>query len=138
MNGHRIILDSNIIIYLSKGLINIEDLFDKYDEFYISIITYMEVMGFQFSNQEEKNIVKGLLNKFEMIGINLEIAEIVISIRERKRIKLPDAIILATAKYKNCDLLTRNVRDFSNVEEAVNIIDPLSRGDEEKRRGRTR
>ncbi|NIM12314.1 MAG: PIN domain-containing protein [Candidatus Aminicenantes bacterium] len=129
MSGHRVILDSNIIIYLSKGLINIEDLFDKYDEFFISIITYMEVMGFQFSNQEEKDIVKGLLNKFEMISINLEIAEIVISIRERKRIKLPDAIILATAKYKNCDLLTRNVRDFSNVEEAVNIIDPLSRGD---------
>jgi len=39
------------------------------DDLYISIITYLEVMGFRFSDEEEKSIIKDLLNSFEMINI---------------------------------------------------------------------
>jgi predicted nucleic acid-binding protein len=43
MNGRKVVLDSNIIIYLSKGQLNIEEIVERYDELCISIITYMEV-----------------------------------------------------------------------------------------------
>ena len=85
----------------------------------------MEVLGFKFTDEEELEIIKVLLANLEMININLEIAENVISIRQKKKIKLPDAIILATAKFMNCDLLTKNVKDFLNVLEDVNIVEPL-------------
>ena len=125
MNGRKVVLDSNIIIYLSKGQLNIEDIVERYDELCISIITYMEVMGFQFSDEEERQIIQNLLDHFAFIYINAEIVECVISIRKEKKIKLPDAIILATAKVLNCDLLTRNVRDFQDIVEGVDIIDPF-------------
>jgi predicted nucleic acid-binding protein len=69
MNGRKAILDSNIIIYLSKGILEIEDIMASYDDLYISIITYLEVMGFRFSDEAEKSIIKYLLNSFEMINI---------------------------------------------------------------------
>jgi hypothetical protein len=125
MNGRKVVLDSNIIIYLSKGQLNIEDILERYDELCISIITYMEVMGFRFSDEGERQIIQKLLDHFAFIYINAEIVEWVISIRKEKKIKLPDAIILATAKVLNCDLLTRNVRDFQAIVKGVGIIDPF-------------
>ena len=43
MNGNSALLDSNIIIYLSKREVPLSFL-DQFDEHYISIITYMEVL----------------------------------------------------------------------------------------------
>lgn len=43
MSGNRALLDSNIIILASKEKIDIEKLFENYDTFFVSIITYMEV-----------------------------------------------------------------------------------------------
>ncbi|UCH98386.1 MAG: type II toxin-antitoxin system VapC family toxin [Candidatus Aminicenantes bacterium] len=125
MSGNKIVLDSNIIIYLSKGLLRIEDISERYDDFYISIITYMEVMGYQFSDDRERQIIKEFFDNFEIIYINSEIAENVILIRQQKKIKLPDAIILATAKFLNCPLMTRNVEDFQDILEEVDIVNPL-------------
>jgi len=47
MNGNSALLDSNIIIYLSKREVPLSFL-DQFDEHYISVITYMEVLGYQF------------------------------------------------------------------------------------------
>ena len=38
-----ILLDSNTIVYLSKEIISIDDIFDDNEEYGISVITYMEV-----------------------------------------------------------------------------------------------
>lgn len=47
-----VILDSNIIIYLSKNLLDIDRVF-KSDEIYaVSVISYMEVLGYDFKTQE--------------------------------------------------------------------------------------
>jgi predicted nucleic acid-binding protein len=44
MSGSKVLIDSNIIIYLSKGVLEIEEIANHYDELCISIITYMEVL----------------------------------------------------------------------------------------------
>ena len=126
MNGRKVTLDSNIIVYLSKGQLKIEKILERYDQFYISIITYMEVMGYQFPGNEEKKIIKELLENFKIIYINSEIAESVISIRQQHKIKLPDAIILATAKFMRCDLMTRNIKDFQDLVKSVTLVDPFA------------
>ena len=55
--------------------------------------------------------------------VNKSIATIAIQIRKnkQKRIKLPDAIILATAKFLNLPLLTDDWDDFSNIDETILI-----------------
>jgi len=122
MNGNKVLLDSNVIIFASKGKFNIDDLFQTYDYFYISIINYMEVLGYEFDNAEEEKLILKTLNTIEIINTNLEIAESVVSYRKKKKIKIPDAIILATAKYVNAELLTDNTEDFKNIDNSVKVV----------------
>ena len=91
----------------------------------ISIITYMEVLGFSFKDSDELIIIKELLNFFKILDINLDIANCVIEIRQKRKIKLPDAIILATSKLNFCDLMTRNIEDFQGIIDSIKIINPM-------------
>ena len=119
-----ILLDSNIIIYLSKGELNIDKLFDDKTNYFISVITYMETLGFPFETLREKQFVQHILSLFENIYIDKEITEKVVEIRQYKKIKLPDAIIAATAIVKRCDLMTKNYNDFKKID-SLNVINPL-------------
>jgi len=104
-----ILLDTNIIIYLSKGLIDIDKVINNENEIYsISIITYMEVLGYTFEDEEEKNFIKEFLNYLEIIDVDMKIANKVIELKEKYKIKLPDAIICATALVYKADLITND------------------------------
>lgn len=125
MSGNKSILDSNLIIFLSKGKIDLAKLRSTYDKFYVSIITYMEVYGYEFTIQTEKDLIDEFFDSVEIIEINKEIADQAIIYRKNKtkKIKLPDAIILASAKYANADLLTDDYDDFQNIDSTVNVKD---------------
>jgi predicted nucleic acid-binding protein len=95
MNGK--LVDTNILIYLSKRKLELEKIASPETKLSISVITYMEVLGYRFENDFEKQTIKHLCKHFPIIDLNPEIVEKVISIRQQHKIKLPDAIILATA-----------------------------------------
>ena len=118
MNGNKIVLDTNIIVFASKQLIDVEKLINSFDVFYVSIITFMEAYSYNFSNNNEKLLIDELFNNIEIIEVNKEIADLAINIRnnKNKKIKLPDAIILATSKYLNLPLLTDDWDDFQNID----------------------
>ena len=122
MNGNSALLDSNILIYLSKRELPFSIL-DQFTDLFISVISYMEVLGYRFSNNKEESFVKELISIFNIRFVNQEIAENVINIRKRHRIKLPDAIIAATANTENLCLITRNIKDFENID--VRILNPF-------------
>ena len=122
MNGNSALLDSNIIIYLSKNELPFT-VFDKFDKLFISVISYMEVLGFKFRNNEEENFVKELIDLFEVQLVDQDVAEKVIEIRKQNRIRLPDAIIAATAAVDNLCLVTRNIEDFKNIN--ITILNPF-------------
>lgn len=124
MNGNKGILDSNAIIFATKEKIDVEKLLSKYDEFYVSVITYIEVYAYDFQNAVEKGIADDIFANLEIIEINKEIADQVIIYRKNKikKIKLADAVILATAKYINADLLTDDWDDFQNIDSSVNVL----------------
>jgi len=124
MNGSKSALDSNIIILASKQQIDTEQLLSLYDEFYVSIVTYMEVYAYDFQNQDEKDLIDELFANVEIVEVNRTIADQAIIYRKNKikKIKLPDAVILATAKYLNADLLTENWKDFQMIDNSVSIL----------------
>ncbi len=124
MNGIKAVLDSNTIIYASKQTIDVEKLFAAYDEFYVSVITYMEVYAYDFDNADEKALIDELFAALEIVEITRDIADQAITYRKnkRKKIKLPDAIILATARYLNADLLTEDYDDFQTVDLRVKVL----------------
>jgi predicted nucleic acid-binding protein len=124
MSGNKALLDSNVIIFASKSLIDVDKLLQKYDEFCVSIITYMEVYGYEFDNLEEKELIDELFGIIEIIDVDRTIADYTIGYRKNKtkKIKLPDAIILATAKYLEADLISDDWDDFQGFDENVNIL----------------
>ncbi len=129
MNGNEAVADSNLIIFFSKGRIDLKKLRLKYDKLYVSIITYMEVYAFEFTVQTELDLIDEFFESVEIIEINKEIADQAINYRKNKtkKIKLPDAIILASAKYAGADLLSDDWDDFTNIDSTVNVqnIDDL-------------
>ncbi len=124
----NVILDSNIIIYLSKGIVDIVDLIRSEEvKIWISIISYMEVLSFNFLSFEEEKFVRDLLQEFFIIEVNWEIAERIIQIRRKYKIKLPDAIICASASVTDSILITADTQ-LGKVREAnVKVISPLTK-----------
>jgi predicted nucleic acid-binding protein len=124
MSGNKAILDTNTIVLASKQQLDIEKLLVKYDYFYVSVITYMEVYGYDFANKKEKELIDTFFESIEIIETNKAIAEHVILYRKSKlkKIKLPDAIILATARHLDAELVTDDWDDFQNIDKNVKIV----------------
>jgi predicted nucleic acid-binding protein len=88
-----------------------------------SAITRLELFGYPgLKNEEEIKIIE-LLKAFTEIDVDSNIIDKAIFIRKGIRIKVPDAIIAATALEKDCALITRNVEDFKGVI-GLNVVDP--------------
>lgn len=123
MSGTKALLDTNVIILLSKQGIDVDSLLASYDEFYVSIITYMETYGYEFKNSDEKDIIDAFFELVEVVDVNQSVAQnvIVYKTAKKRKIKLPDAIILATTKYLGADLLSDDWDDFINIDSDVNV-----------------
>lgn len=123
MSGSKALLDSNVIIFASKEEVDVELLLSSYDEFHVSMITFMEVYGFEFANPDEEDLINDIFANLEITEVNIKIAKQAIVYRKNKikKIKLPDAIILATAKYLEAELITDDWDDFVDIDNSVVI-----------------
>lgn len=124
MSGNML-LDSNIVVYLAKGELDWQQFLDETTTYYVSVISYMETLGFQFASVREKEFIQHFLALFQIVYIDQQIADRVVAIRQQKRIKLPDAIIAATALETQCTLVTRNTDDFKNIDPQLRVINPF-------------
>ncbi len=84
----------------------------------------METLGYNFNNPAEKAVVEGILHSFPIVQTNMDIVLRVVAYKQIRKIKTPDAIILATAKELDAELVTFNEADFKGVEPSVNIYVP--------------
>jgi predicted nucleic acid-binding protein len=125
MSGNRLLLDTNILIYLSKQELKLEDFASEDDVLYISVITLMEAKGYHFSNKKEETIIGSLCENLIKAYLTDDVIETVISLRKKHNIKLPDAIILATAIENNLQLITRNTKDFEVAAHSEMVINPF-------------
>jgi len=71
-----------------------------------------------------RTFVNGLFANLEIVEINRLVADQVIIYRKNKtkKIKLPDAVILATAKILDADLLSDDWDDFQGIDASVSVI----------------
>ncbi len=113
------LFDTNILIDYLLGFDNAKKEIEQYHNPQISIITKMEVLiG---STQDNEKTIRCFLDNFTVINLNEDIAEIAVEVRRQNKIKLPDAIIWASAKYTNSLLVTRNVKDFPEQASDIKI-----------------
>lgn len=105
MNGNRILVDTNILIYLMDGDSKLAYILDG-KQIYISFITELELYGQKTLTEKEKTKIGNVLSFCSVIDINAGIKSSTITIRQRQGIKLPDCIIAATAIYLGLPLMT--------------------------------
>lgn len=70
---------------------------------------------------EAELAVKGLAKKVQPIPVDADVAHAAAAIRRSDGLKLPDAIILATAKLLGSLLVTRNTRDFDQQSPMIRV-----------------
>jgi predicted nucleic acid-binding protein len=81
----------------------------------VSVITWMEVMAGAFRlDGRQRQVTRLFLARFAILPISGAVAELAAMIRASRGIKLPDAIIDATAQDGGRRLITRNVKDFKD------------------------
>lgn len=120
------LLDTNILIYYFNGEMesNVKNKVSDIirENFQISVISKMEFLGFAFNSQERQKAVH-FIDYATIRSLSDEIVQHVIGIRQGRRIKLPDAIIAATAIQYSATLVTRNVKDFTSLD--LEIYNPF-------------
>lgn len=116
----KAVFDSDILIDYLIGLEKAKYELSLYSEKCISIISWMEVM-IGTENHEEENKCRAFLGHFHLLDLHPEIAERTVNIRKKNRLKLPDAIIWATAQQEKCLLVTRNTKDFRKDDPSIRI-----------------
>lgn len=106
----RAVFDTNIIIDALNGVPQADDEYGRYERVLISRITWMEVL---VGAQEDDTELRDLLEtQFDIVPLNLAVAEKVVQLRRAYHLRLPDAIIWATAQVNEAVLVTGNTKDF--------------------------
>jgi len=123
------IIDTNILIYHLAGVLT-----DQAEATlagalesgsYISIVTRIELLGWRKHSPDSLKAAETLLRSISEIPLHEEIIRLCINFRQNYPIKLPDAIIAATARHAKVPLMTRNMTDFERVPE-LKMVDPFS------------
>ncbi len=126
MGKQGYLIDTNIAIeYIGetlppKTLFWLDNIFNGH--FFISVINKIELLGFSGITAHEEQKFIELIDASELIDLNDEIVVKTIEIRKKHNIKLPDAIIVASALCHNLTLVTRNVKDFNKISE-LELVD---------------
>ncbi len=121
------LFDSHILIYHLNGVLNKRgsEILEEglAGEGAYSVISKIELLGFQQSEEAETK-ARDLLENLVEILIDAAIAEQTIQLRKLLKIKLPDAIIGATAMVTGVELVTRNSGDFLKIP-GLSVVNPF-------------
>ena len=118
--GTAYLLDTNTIIYFLDGLLpekSLDLLEEKLDETgsNISIISKIELLGWQAPSENAYRKVESFINDSDVFALTGDIALKAIELKRNRKIKLPDAVIAATAIVNDLTLISRNDEDFKKV-----------------------
>lgn len=116
----KAVIDSDILIDYLQGKSAAAKEIASYDEPCYSIITWMEIMcGAQ--DEPQREAARFLLDSMRLVELSRQIAEHAVVVRQQKKLKLPDAIIHASAEAEGCILVTRNTKDFDRRDPRIRI-----------------
>ena len=119
MGRRNVLYDTNILIDYLSGIPQARIELDRYSNRAFSVITWMEVMAGATPADERQTRV--FLLTFAVLPLTSVVAEQAVSLRRERKIKLPDAIIQATAQVEDRLLITRNTRDFPSRDPDIRV-----------------
>ena len=117
MNGYKLLADTNILIMLVDGNERVAELLEGCQVF-TSFISELELLSASGLQSKQIKKLDALLSDCTIIEINTAIKSTSIAIRRKHKVKLPDAIVAATAITLDLPLIT--------TDKGFKIIDGLS------------
>jgi len=126
--GERYLIDTNIAVYyLEYNLPDaVLDFLERIlnQEANLSIISKIELLVWEYSTDDEIKKIKDFIKGTTIFLLDNKVAEKTVEIRKNYKLKLPDAIIAATAIVANLILISRNDVDFEKIHE-LKYINPF-------------
>jgi len=120
MSGISVLSDTNPIIYLLDGNNDVAEFLDN-KQVWVSVITELELFGKKGLSEDEINEINLLLDSCFIAEINPHIKSSTKRLMQECSIKLPDAIIAATALYLDLPLLTSDT-EFQKVHDLKLVL----------------
>ena len=117
----KALFDTNILIDYLNAVPEARTELQRYTEKAVSIITWTEVMV--GADQDLEDATRSFLSGFNVVAVDEQIAERAVGLRRSHRIKLPEAVIWATAQAHAMLLVTRNTKDVRRT--GVRVLNPF-------------
>ena len=126
--GIKYLWDTNTAIYYLQQQFpsNAEKFIDNLlmeEQPVISAITEIELLCWKDADEKDMEVLRNFINDALVIELEQPIKLKTADIRKTHRIKLPDAIIAATALIYDLKLVSRNIADFNNIN-GLKMINP--------------
>ena len=109
MNGEGYLLDTNAVIQLLRGNLAVVSFLENADSIALSIIAEMEYLAFPELNDHDVGLYRVLKSRVRVFDVPADdeiFTRMVVTARQKYGLKLPDAIIAATARKNDLTLLT--------------------------------
>lgn len=107
----KAVFDTNILVDYLNGIEEAKTELSRYKTRLVSVITQIEILV-GVEDEEEERAVRSFLSTFQMKELTEGISEEAVKVRRETRMKVPDAIVCATARSEGCLIITRNKKDF--------------------------
>jgi len=118
--GIKYLWDTNTVIYFLQKQFSVSA--EKYVDSTlenskpaISAITEIELLCWKTTDEKDLKILHSFIEDAMVFELEKSIKVKTADIRKSHRIKLPDAIIAATAIIYDLTLITKNTKDFKNI-----------------------
>jgi predicted nucleic acid-binding protein len=115
----RALFDTNILIDYLSGVGAAKKELARYEYRAISTITWMEVLV--GTTADDDAAIREWLGSFEVVALDGAVANRAVEICKQRRIRLPDAIVWASAQVNSLVLVSRNTKDFPPDEPGVRV-----------------
>ena len=111
MNGKRYLLDTNAVIQILAGNPSLIKMVEDSDFLAISVISKLEFLSYPDLTEDEKNAFSELLEDltvFDLMASDSALMQEAVAMRIDGGLKLPDAVIAATALVNGCEVITND------------------------------
>lgn len=116
----KALFDTNILIDYLNGVEAAKRELERPADRLVSIVTWMEVLA-GAHDAEEEEVIDMFLRDFRVVDVTRPIARAAVEIRRARRIRLPDALVWASARAESALLVTRNTKDFPKGDPGLRV-----------------
>lgn len=106
MSGINYLFDTNAVLYFLNQPKQLQD----GSVVFISFVNELELLSYSKLSSNEEKTITHFLKLIEIINIDQEIKSTTITLRQKYLLKLPDAIICATAMIHKLILVTNDLK----------------------------